>query len=126
MSSWNINPATGDYVMENGAPVPTESLTVPAYYRLKAQRGRWMYAPDSEWGSDFYLIKKRNTMNADQALIQVGEKALKPIIDDGRARNIEVVRPDEQGGSRNNAALDVSITTIEGQVQELNLPSVGG
>lgn len=31
--NWEIDPVTKDYVMKGGAPVNTDSLTIPAYIR---------------------------------------------------------------------------------------------
>ncbi len=88
--AWQIDPATGDYVTSQGAPVNTSSLTNPAYIRLKTKRNQWLYAPDSTYGSDFYLIKKRPSVNNNSALETIAAKALQPMVNDGRASKISV------------------------------------
>jgi phage gp46-like protein len=93
-----------------------------AYVRLKTKRGQWMYAPDSSYGSDYYLQKKRRT-DQDQTFIEnVGARALTPIVNDGRASEIEV---DAVSASRTGVGLSVKITDARTQiVQEIKLPSV--
>lgn len=89
MKSWNLNPANGDYVLDSqGSPEQTDSLLIPAYIRLKAPRTRWMYAPDTDWGSDFYTVRKRQTALDGSLCEQIGVRALKPLIDDGRASKV--------------------------------------
>ncbi len=122
--SWQINPTSGDYVMEGGSPVPSESLTIPAYYRLKVQRGRWLHAPDDGYGSDFYLIRKRFNGGDLSGLQNIAEKALQPMIDDGRASDVEVTPNRSQQTSRNNSLLGIKIADAQGQVEELDLPPI--
>lgn len=118
MSSWLVDPKTGDYVSENGSPVPTEDLRVPAFYRLKIHRQGWMYAPDDKYGSDYYLLRKRHS-NADARTIEtVGVRALQPIMDDARALDISV---ETKTQSRNGPGLEVVITDAQGEEQKLNL-----
>lgn len=125
MSSWMVNPATGDYVMEKGAPVPTESLKVPAYYRLASKRGTWLYAPNDQWGSDFHLQRKRFNGGDLSPLQNMGERALQPLIDDGRAADIAVGFDPNAQASRNNAALKVSILDAQGEIESFNFPRIG-
>lgn len=124
--SWDINPMTKDYLQKDGSPVPTESLTVPAFYRLVIGRGRWLYAPDDKYGSDFYLIKKRFNGGDLSGLQNIGEKALQPIVDDGRASAVDIIPDPAQQGSRYNSFLKVQITDSQGKVENLNLPPIGG
>lgn len=119
--SWNINPATRDYVMVGGAPQETDSLQVPAYFRLKAKRTKWLYAPDNKWGSDFYKIKKRtNTSNLQ--LENVALAALEPLIDDGRSiqNTAQVIK---QG--INSAGMQISIEDVSGQIDVQTFPGLG-
>lgn len=122
MQSWNIDPKTGDYVMSGGAPVETDSLQVPAYFRLKIKRKTWMYAPDDKFGSDFYLVKKRPATNAGQKLENIAIAALQPIADDGRAKRI-TVQTDEL--SRQGAALTASIIDASGEEQVATFTGLG-
>lgn len=124
--SWKIDPKTRDYVMAGGAPVPTTDIKVPAFYRLKIHRGRWLYAPDDRYGSDFYLVKKRFNGKDLGGLTNIAEKALQPLIDDGRASAVEVVPDTRQQQSRNNAFMEIEITDAQGEVQKLDLPPIGG
>lgn len=99
MQTWDLNPATGDYIMVNGAPQQTNHLTVPAYIRLKAPRqglqkkngepSGWLYAPDTKWGSAFFAkVGTRVSSRAITELEQVAAVALQPMLDDGRASSI--------------------------------------
>ena len=87
--SWQINPTTGDFLLDAfGLPMRDETLKVPAYIRLKTSRKQWMYAPDNDYGSDFYIARKKTTQTST-ALENIGNKALQPLIDDNRASSAE-------------------------------------
>lgn len=120
--SWDIDPTTGDYIMQNGAPSVTQNLSIPAYIRLKTKRTKWQYAPDSKYGSDFYLIKKRSTTNDSNILEGVAAAALQPILDDGRASDIEVTTV---AVALNGVGMDVDITDAQGQDNSFTLPGLG-
>lgn len=122
MQTWNLDPITGDYIMSGGAPVETDSLQVPAYFRLKTKRKQWLYAPDDKFGSDYYLIKKRPATNAAQRLENIGSAALKPLTDDGRASSVEVTT---DNFTRNTASLTVTITDATGEAETVTFPSLG-
>lgn len=119
---WEVDPKTGDYVMEGGAPKITDSLKVPAYIRLKTKRGGWLYAPDTEYGSDFHLMKKRRSSENASTIEDAAARALQPMVDDGRATEIEV---ETQVLTRNNVGMQVDIvdSTTE-RVETLVLPAI--
>lgn len=121
MSTWKINPTTGDYLIVNGAPVPSDDLIYPAYYRIRIPRLQWMYAPDNKYGSDLNTIQK-NTGNAAIAMIN---NALQPMVDDGRALGVDTEFNATQPSSRNEIAVEVSITDALGVDTTLSLPSLG-
>jgi phage gp46-like protein len=119
--SWLIDPITGDYVINKGNPVRDDTLQFPAYARLKIRRGSWMYAPNSDYGSDYSTVRKRT--NTTQALLEsIGNKALQPMIDDGRAS--EVVFSLDQS-SRNGESQICSIVDTDSNILSFELPSVG-
>lgn len=120
--SWNINPASGDYVMERGSPVPTNSLQIPAYIRLRTPREGWMYAPDASYGSDFANLKKRQTTRDSSEVESIAARALQPILDDGRAQSIEVTTTESQ---RNAIGLKADIIDAQGNVESLDLKGLG-
>lgn len=126
MSSWKVDTSTGDYITENGAPVPTDSVSMAAYFRLKIKRNTWLYAPNNEYGSDFHLVKKRPTRGQNQSLENIADRALKPLLDSGRANNIDVSVNTEIATSRSNAILDVSIEDANQKQQDLRLPALLG
>lgn len=121
--SWRIDPKTGDYLMVNGAPVDDPSLIYPAYYRLKTKRTKWLYAPDTSYGSDLYTIKKRFNPNDVNPVSNIAEVALQPMVEDGRASDVSVGYLAPAG--LNDIQLSAIITDAQGQPQTLNLPSVG-
>ena len=122
MQSWNINPTTGDYVMKNGQPEQTNSLNVPAYFRLKVKRKKWLYAPDTKYGSDFYTIQKRPSDSANQRFENTAVKALQPIVDDGRAIQVEATVTQNV---RSGTALDTTIIDATGEVETQTFKSLG-
>jgi phage gp46-like protein len=118
MQSWLIDPVKKDYVLKSGRPVETDSLQVPAYIRIKTRRTRWMYAPDTDYGSDFYLIKKRRS-TADASIFEnTAAKALQPIVDDGRSSGISVTT---QVLTRGGVGMSIDITDARGQSQETQI-----
>jgi phage gp46-like protein len=119
--SWDLDPKTGDYIMQGGSPVETDSLRIPAYIRLKVRRAEWLYAPDDDYGSDFHLIKKRKSTDDASNLEAIGARALQPIADDGRASLITV---DTIAVSRHNVGLRTEIEDAGGEVETLDLPQI--
>jgi phage gp46-like protein len=122
MQNWEINPATGDYIMEGGSPKETDSLRIPAYFRLKIPRTKWLYARDNQLGSDFNTLKKRQTTKDASQIETIGATALQPMADDGRAQSIEV---EATATSRQGVQLEARIVKADGQIEELVLPSLG-
>jgi len=122
MQSWNIDPSTGDYVNNNGQPDQTNSLNVPAYFRLKISRLQWMYAPDSKYGSDYYTLKKRPAINGNQRIENMTVKALQPLVDDGRASSIQA---DVTENDREGIVLTTQITDATGEVEVQAFDSLG-
>lgn len=122
MQNWNVDPKTGDYVMERGSPQQTDSLTIPAYIRLKTKRKKWLYAPNDQYGSDFYTVKKRPAENANQRLEKIAVKALQPIVDDGRASTVEakVVQ-----NSRHATGMQISIKDASGEIETQTFQGLG-
>lgn len=124
--SWKINPDTGDYIMEKGAPVEDPSLNFPIYARYRIRRNTWLYAPDTEYGSDFHLIKKRHSGTIARSMITTSERALQPLLDDGRATKLEVeLVPEAQG--RHASGIQTKIRESESQVDRVVFtPILGG
>lgn len=122
MQGWNINPLTGDYVMSKGAPEQSNSLLLPAYYRLKTKRQQWMYAPDLNYGSDYYTVKKRPANATNSRLEQIGANALQPIVDDGRASEITV---EVTGNSRHNSEMKVTVVDAAGNLEVQTFKGLG-
>lgn len=120
--TWLIDPKSGDYQLSGGRPVQTDSLEVAAYIRLKTPRTKWLYAPDTKYGSDFYLVKKRNTTNDSSALETVAATALQPIADDGRAVEITI---NTTQVARHGLALDVQLVRNNDKIDNLVLTGLG-
>lgn len=116
--NWEIDPVTKDYVMKGGAPVNTDSLTIPAYIRLSTKRTQWLYAPDTNYGSDFYLIQKRRSTTDASQFENTAARALQPMVDDGRSSGISVTT---QVLTRGAVGMEVDITDARGQTEETTL-----
>jgi phage gp46-like protein len=122
-NGWLIDPSTGDYVLSNGRPVTDPTLNTPAYFRLKTRRTQWLYAPDDTYGSDFYLYGVRHTSTLGINLAAVGNRALKPLVDQGRATSADVEINTE---TRSSASLTATLVSTGGMVQTLDLDSITG
>jgi len=118
--SWLINPTTKDFVMENGSPVKDETLHFPAYARLKIEKEAWMYAPSKDYGNSLAGLSKRQKTTPTLAQ-KLMEKALEPIMQDGRAESIEV---SVKAVSHFGVDLDISITDAANQNQTIELRQV--
>ncbi len=117
-----MDPVTKDYVIDKGAPVQDMGLLTPSYIRLTAPRDGWLYAPDEDWGSDFHTIKKSLSTSDASNLVNIGERALAPIVDDGRALETTV---EITGRNRHNASLKLTIVDALGENEETFLVPVG-
>jgi phage gp46-like protein len=122
MQSWKMDPTRGDYVLEKGSPVQTNSLVMPAYFRMKTKRQEWLYAPDALYGSDLHLIKKRTTSQDSTLVEKTAARALQPIVDDLRASEVSI---DATEKTRNGVAMQVEITDAQGNVERLVIPGLG-
>ena len=122
MKNWTIDPKTGDYVMNGGSPIETSSLQVPAYIRLKTRRSNWLYAPDSDYGSDYYLLRKRQGVLDASTVETIGERALQPIVDDGRASEITVQTSQT---ARHGIAMETKIVDAKGEPEEITFVGLG-
>lgn len=120
--TWLIDPSTGDYQLEGGRPVETDSLSVAAYIRLKTPRTKWLYAPDTKFGSDFHLLTKRNSTNDTSVIETLAADALQPIADDGRAVEITI---DTTQVARHGLALDVELVKKNDKIDNLILTGLG-
>lgn len=122
MQSWDLDPKTGDYVMVGGKPKETDSLTVPAYIRIKTPRLGWMYARDNTFGSNVAKFKRRESTKGSNPVETAVANALQPMADDGRAESIDVNTP---AAARHGVAIDVKIFKANGTVDELKIPGLG-
>lgn len=124
MQTWEQDPENlGDYKLDSaGKPVQTNSLRMPAYVRMKAKRLQWLYAPDTNYGSDFHLIRKRQSNLDISAVENTGIKAIQPIVDDGRAADAAVTF---LASARDSIGVNLQILPANGIVEELVLQGVG-
>lgn len=112
---WQRDQSTGDYVQDaNGRPVMDSTLAAPVRTRLRAHRQHWLHAPDDQWGSDFYSYLRKKSVNLKDGLGEsIATRALDPLVQDGRADNLEV---DTQFTQRGGVAF--STTLLDRQRQE--------
>ena len=122
MQSWVVNPLTRDYINQNGSPQESNSLTVPAYFRLAIPRGKWMYAPDDTFGADYDTVLKRPAVNGNQIMETITTNALQPLVDDGRATQVQA---DVVENDRGATQIQATITDASNEVEVLTLPGLG-
>lgn len=116
-----IDPGTGDYVIENGNTVKDYSTQFPAYVRLKTQRKRWLYAPDNNYGSDFYKVSRLGK-DTPRLLETITTKALQPLIDDKRAREIGAIC---SVVNRNQTSIEIQIIEANNEIKTFEFSPVG-
>jgi len=86
-----IDPFTRDYVLLQGAVKrdPANGLLNACYMRLTVELGS--YWADLTLGSKLYLLRREKDVARVMVLAkQYAEQALKPVADDGRAKQIKV------------------------------------
>ncbi len=118
MAEFARDESTGDYVMQTGAnagkPLIDNTLGPPARTLLRAHRGQWMHAPDNKWGSDFYLYKRRKSVDFSDGLADnIALRALQCMVDDGRADNLDATTQFTQRGG-----VAVKVTLLDRQLQQ--------
>lgn len=119
-----IDPARGDYTLKNGALVrdPLAGLANAAYVRLMTPLGS--YWADPTLGSRLHELQREKDVDRVSVLVrQYAEQALKPLLDDGRAAQIDVdlqrIQDATHGG---RAVLAIQITAVSGEVTSFQFP----
>ncbi|TXG76830.1 MAG: hypothetical protein E6R11_07375 [Rhodocyclaceae bacterium] len=112
MDAW-LNPVTGDYVLAAGTPQrdPADGLANAVYLRLMTRRGA--YWADPTLGSRLHeLQREKDLPRISRLAVQYAQQALQPILDDGRARAIDITT--EQPGN-GRLHLLIEVTAANGQ-----------
>lgn len=121
-NSWAIDPSTRDYRISGGSPVQDATLVTPAYVRLKTRRTQWLYAPNPQYGSDYFRMHRRLPLKEVARLPDLASKALQPLIDDGRAASVTA---DVAQTVRGAATVNVKIIDAQGAPQEFKFNPIG-
>lgn len=122
MSSYiSIDPSTGDWLVEGGDFKTTDSLQVPAYNLLKCPVGAWMHAPTNTYGSRLNEIKRNLTTKYPVNVEQAAVNALKPIIDTGRAKRIDIKA---ENMTRYSVHFSTKIYQSNNKIEEFDLPGI--
>lgn len=108
-----LDTQTGDY-----AGTRTETLANAAYIRLATPLGT--YWADPHLGSRLHELEREKDLARVAVLAkQYAEQALQPLLDDGRARSIDVVA-EREGSGRTD--LLVEIEDVNGRVTRFRHP----
>jgi phage gp46-like protein len=100
-----INPRTRDWEMDaDGFLVSTNSLAQAGYIRLTAHFGEWMH--DTTLGSTLFDLNAKAETTGESEVVRRAERALQPLIDDGRASSVTVKLLES---TRYGRAIDVTI-----------------
>lgn len=97
-----ISPITRDYILQAGAPQrdPADGLANAVYLHLMTPLGSWWQ--DANFGSKLHLLVRQKDLRRVGFLAkQWAQEALKPILADGRATNIEVETEQPHNGRLN-------------------------
>lgn len=108
-----LSPATGDYT---GSRIYT--LRNAVYLRLATPLGS--YWADASLGSRLHeLTREKDVPRVHRLAVQYAEQALRPLLDDGRAREITV---EAETGRRGWLVLLISVTDNAGTSQTFKHP----
>jgi phage gp46-like protein len=119
-----IDPLQQDYVLLNGQSVrdPLAGLANAVYFRLMTPLGS--YWADPTLGSRLHELQREKDLARIAVLTkQYSDAALKPLLDDGRALNIDVSvsrTKDATGAGRHQ--LEVMITAASGEITTFQFP----
>lgn len=119
MDAW-LNPTTADYELLTDAVTrdPADGLANAAYIRLMTPLGSWWQDPTL--GSRLHELVRQKDLNRIGVLAkQYAEQALQPILDDGRATEIEVSTDQPHNGRLN---LLIEVTAASGEKLTFKLP----
>jgi len=118
-----INPFTGDYKADADRPGdlardPANGLMNAAYLRLMTPLGSWF--GDATLGSRLHELEREKDLDRVERLVQqYAAAALKPLLDYGRARSIDV-RTQRQGNGR--LALAIELVDAQGVKSTFDMP----
>lgn len=103
-----LNPSTGDYTGERIA-----HLGNAVYLRLMTPRGSWW--ADPELGSRLHeLAREKDLPWVRRLAVQYSRQALRPLLDDGRARTVDVTADIPRNG---RCLLRIEVTDATGRRQ---------
>lgn len=81
--SITIDTVTKDYIPLNGQIQNSNQLEAQIYQLIQTPKTKWLYAPDSNYGSDFYtLLNQRQRLSKSQ-ILQLVTSALDPLTSTG-------------------------------------------
>ena len=112
-----VDPATRDYLYRAGAFVrdPANGLANAVYLRLMTPLGQWWAFP--ALGSRLHeLVREKDVSRVELLARQYSAQALQPILDDGRAKAIDIeterLKDASQGG---RLQLRITVTDAGGR-----------
>ena len=111
MDTW-LNPLTGDYdfIGFSNTQDPDDGLANAVYIRIMTPLGSWWQNP--LLGSRLHELQREKDLQRVSILAkQYAEQALKPILDDGRAVNIDVFTQQDHNG-RLNLLIEVTDSAL--------------
>ena len=118
-----IDAETRDYETDDqGRPVIDKGLKTPAFVRLRTPRTRWMYAPNDRYGSDYYTVRKNLTTSDGSNLVNIGEQALAPLVEDQRAAQVDGSVVER---TRHGALVKFALVDATGEAEETLIVPVG-
>ncbi|PWD86219.1 phage GP46 family protein [Ignatzschineria cameli] len=107
-----IDPKTGDYYNDQRVG---NSLENAVYVRLETPKGT--YWADAELGSLLHTLQREKNVSRVRLLaIQYAEEALQPILDERRAKTIDVDATQANG----SLLLHITVVDIEGKRNSFN------
>jgi phage gp46-like protein len=112
--NWKFDPVKRDYVLLNGAPVPTDEIEEVTYFVLMIPRGQWLYGAAGQ-GSELYQFQNAKRLpNTEQLFAaRVNEAVQNQIIAAGKAQAVAV---SNLASSRSGASNQISITPLSTQI----------
>jgi phage gp46-like protein len=119
MDAW-LNPTTADYELLSDAVTrdPADGLANAVYTRLMTPLGS--YWQDATLGSRLHeLVRQKDLSRVAKLAKQYSEQALKPILDDGRAKIIEVSTEQPHNGRLH---LLIEVTAASGEKLTFKYP----
>ena len=113
MQNLILDPTKRDYIIVNGAPVPSDRILESAYYALMLPQGKYMYESENQGSLLHTLQGIKRTETIEERFSQYAKDAInRQLVSTGQATQVDVKNIQEtRTGTFNN--INVTPSTVQ-------------